>query len=199
LPNIPSSSELVNDASLIALAVEGDTGAFGQLVEKYQHRLFNTLLPMAASREEAEDLTQDAFVQAFTKLHTFQQQSAFYTWLYRIAFNLALGRKRRRRRVEISVEQAREVVGLEPVDDGDAPGERLERTERVAQVREALESMSEEHRAILVLREMEGCCYETIAEILELPVGTVRSRLHRARIQLRDQLQEVLREHSPDS
>jgi RNA polymerase sigma-70 factor (ECF subfamily) len=199
LPNIPSSSELVNDASLIALAVEGSTVAFGQLVEKYQNRLFNTLLPMAASREEAEDLTQDAFVQAFTKLHTFQQQSAFYTWLYRIAFNLTLGRKRRRRRVEISVEQVREITGLEPVDAGDAPGERLERNERVAQVREALEAISEEHRAILVLREMEGCCYETIAEILELPVGTVRSRLHRARIQLRDQLEAVLREPLADN
>jgi RNA polymerase sigma-70 factor (ECF subfamily) len=188
----------VNDASLITRALDGDSGAFGQLVEKYQHRLFNTLLPIAASREEAEDLTQDAFVQAFTKLHTFQQQSAFYTWLYRIAFNLALGRKRRRRRIEVSVEQAREITGVEPVDEGDAPGERLERTERVAQVREALNAMSEEHRAILVLREMEGCCYETIAEILDLPVGTVRSRLHRARLQLRDQLQEVLREHSAE-
>jgi RNA polymerase sigma-70 factor (ECF subfamily) len=188
----------VDDASLINLALEGDTAAFGQLVEKYQHRLFNTLLPISSSREEAEDLTQDAFVQAFTKLRTFQHQSAFYTWLYRIAFNLALGRKRRRRRIEVSVEQAREVTGTEPVDEGDAPSERLERGERVAQVQEALNSMSEEHRAILVLREMEGCCYETIAEILDLPVGTVRSRLHRARLQLRDQLQEVLKEHSTD-
>ncbi len=167
-------------------------------MERYQNRLFNTLLPLSASREEAEDLTQDAFVQAFTKLRTFQQQSAFYTWLYRIAFNLALGRKRRRRRSEISVEQAREVTGVEPVDAGDAPGERMERTERVNQVRGALDALSEEHRSILVLREMEGCCYETIAEILDLPVGTVRSRLHRARLQLRDQLQDVLKEHSPE-
>jgi RNA polymerase sigma-70 factor (ECF subfamily) len=195
LANISSSSEFVNDASLINQSLAGDTGAFGQLVEKYQLRLFNTLLPMASSREEAEDLTQDAFVQAFTKLHTFQQQSAFYTWLYRIAFNLALGRKRRRRRIEISVEQARESTGVEPVDTREAPNERMERTERVRQVRDALETLTEEHRAILVLREMEGCCYETIAEILDLPVGTVRSRLHRARLQLRDQLHEVLNEH----
>jgi RNA polymerase sigma-70 factor, ECF subfamily len=188
----------VNDAALITQALAGDSAAFGLLVEKYQQRLFNTLLPIASSREEAEDLTQDAFVQAFTKLHTFQQQSAFYTWLYRIAFNLALGRKRRRRRVEVSVEQAREVTGAEPIDNHDAPSERLERHERVAQVREALDAMSEEHRAILVLREMEGCCYETIAEILDLPVGTVRSRLHRARLQLRDQLQEVMNEPSPE-
>lgn len=188
----------MNDASLINQALEGDTGAFGQLVEKYQHRLFNTLLSMASSREEAEDLTQEAFVQAFVKLHTFQQHSAFYTWLYRIAFNLALGRKRRRRRVEISVEQAREATGVEPIDSGDAPGERMERTERVIQVREALYALSEEHRAILVLREMEGCCYETIAEILDLPVGTVRSRLHRARSQLRDHLQDLLKEHSAE-
>lgn len=188
----------MNDASLITKALDGDTDAFGRLVEKYQHRLFNTLLPLASSREEAEDLTQEAFVQAFIKLRTFQQHSAFYTWLYRIAFNLALGRKRRRRRVEISVEQAREATGVEPIDAREGPGERLERSERVLQVREALKALSEEHRAILVLREMEGCDYETIAEILELPVGTVRSRLHRARTQLRDFLQGVLKEHTAE-
>src|SRR5437763_1076493 len=84
-----------------------------------------------------------------------------------------------------------EMTGGEPTAGGETPGDRLEREERAAQVQAALETLTEEHRAILVLREMEGCCYETIAEILALPVGTVRSRLHRARLQLRDQLRGV--------
>ena len=92
----------------------------------------------------------------------------------------------------------RERTGEEPRDVNDGPGEQLLREEQVLQVRTAINSLNEEQRAILVLREMEGCCYDTIAEILELPVGTVRSRLHRARLQLRTQLKEVLQENLAD-
>jgi RNA polymerase sigma-70 factor (ECF subfamily) len=96
--------------------------------------------------------------------------------------------------LEVSVEQVREIAGVEPTDPGESPTERLERNERQAQLHEALKCLSEEHRDILVLREMEGHAYESISEMLDLPVGTVRSRLHRARTQLRDQLVEILRE-----
>jgi len=187
-----------DDSQLIDEALEGDTAAFGQLVQKHQDRLYNTLVHVVGCRVEAEDVVQDAFVQAFLKLRSFQRNSAFYTWLYRIAFNAAVSR-RRRKRVEFSVEQGREQTGTEPLDDGEAPSERLERQERARQVRTALATLTEEHRAILVLREMEGCCYETIADVLKLPVGTVRSRLHRARLQLREQLKEEFEEHSAES
>jgi len=183
-----------DDARLIDEVLAGDSAAFGQLVLKYQDRLFNTVMHVVRCREEAEDVVQDAFVQAFVKLETFQRASAFYTWLYRIAFNVAVSR-RRRRRPEVSVEQTRELTGAEPMDDDAAPEDRLEQEEAVDQVHTALAELSEEHRAILVLREMEGFCYERIAEVLELPVGTVRSRLHRARLQLREQLKDVLQEH----
>ncbi len=183
-----------DDAQLIEHALAGDRAAFGQLVRKYQGRLFNTLLHVVGRREEAEDVVQEAFVQAFVKLDTFKQKSAFYTWLYRIAFNVSVSR-RRRKKVEVSVDQHREQTGEEPRDGGDGPGELLLREEQVQQVRVALDSLNEEHRIILVLREMEGCCYETIADILQLPVGTVRSRLHRARLQLREQLKDVLQEN----
>jgi RNA polymerase sigma-70 factor (ECF subfamily) len=187
--------QLVNDdAQLIDNALAGNNAAFGQLVRKYQSRLFNTLLHVVGCREEAEDVVQEAFVQAFVKLDSFRHRSAFYTWLYRIAFNVSVSR-RRRKRVEVSVDQHRELTGDEPRDGSDGPGEQLLREEQVRQVRRAMESLSEEHRAILVLREMEGCCYETIAGILNLPVGTVRSRLHRARLQLREQLIELLQEN----
>jgi RNA polymerase sigma-70 factor (ECF subfamily) len=182
-----------DDVLLIDEVLAGDTSAFGQLVIKYQDRLFNTLSYVVGSREEAEDVVQDAFVQAFVKLGTFQRASAFYTWLYRIAFNLAISRKRRKR-PELSVDGVRELTGDEPVDDGDAPGDRIEQQESAQRVQAALDRVSEEHRVILVLREMEGFCYEKIAGVLEVPVGTVRSRLHRARLALREELSEERQE-----
>jgi RNA polymerase sigma-70 factor (ECF subfamily) len=147
------------------------------------------MVHVTGSRPEAEDVLQDAFVQAFLKLTTFQRSSGFYTWLYRIAFNLAASR-RRRRRPEISVEEARELGGSDPIAHDAEASDKVEREEGVERVRTAMLRLSDEHRSILVLREIEGCCYETIAEVLGLPVGTVRSRLHRARAQLRDILQE---------
>ncbi|MBX7164911.1 MAG: sigma-70 family RNA polymerase sigma factor [Pirellulales bacterium] len=179
-----------DDAQLIAEALRGRSDAFGRLVERYQDRLYNTLVHLVGSAEDARDVAQDAFVQAFVKLETFRQNSQFYTWLYRIAFNLAMTR-RRRPGVVTSIEQVRDAAGIEPVDDCPAPSERIEGRERDAQVREALARLSEEHRTVIVLREIDGLDYEAIAEVLEVPVGTVRSRLHRARLELRDQLKEV--------
>jgi RNA polymerase sigma-70 factor (ECF subfamily) len=180
-----------DDAQLIGEALAGDSAAFGRLVTRYQDRLYNTLAHVTGSADEAYDVAQDAFVQAYLKLDTFHGNSAFYTWLYRIAFNLAVSR-RRRRRTTASIEQVRELTGGEPISRDESPTEQLDREERVGQVQAALENLSEEFRSVLVLREIDGCCYETIAEILDLPVGTVRSRLHRARLELREQLREVL-------
>ncbi len=180
-----------DDVQLIDETLAGRTAAFGELVRKYQNRLFNTVFHVVGNTEDARDVVQDAFIQAFLKLDTFQGSSTFYTWLYRIAFNVAVSHCRRRR-VTASVDRAREVAGVEPADPADNPGQSAEREERCGQVRRALAELSEEHRTVLVLREINGCCYETIAEILGVPIGTVRSRLHRARLQLREQLREVL-------
>jgi RNA polymerase sigma-70 factor, ECF subfamily len=176
-----------DDATLIDLALGGDAAAFGSLVRRYQDRLYTALIHVAGSRDEAEDVAQDAFVQAYLKLRTFERQSKFYTWLYRIAFNAAVSR-RRKRRTEGSIEQARAAVGDEPADRRERPEERLLRKERADLLSQALAGLSDEHRAILILREMEGCDYEQISQILDLPVGTVRSRLHRARAHLRVEL-----------
>jgi RNA polymerase sigma-70 factor (ECF subfamily) len=182
-----------DEARLIDEALGGDSSAFGQLVTRYQDRLYNTLVHVVGSRETAYDAVQDAFVQAYVKLDTFHRASAFYTWLYRIAFNMAVSR-RRREKPTVSVEHAREVLGHEPVDRGGAPGARMEQNERACQVRAGLAKLSEEHRSILVLREIDDCSYEQIAEILDLPIGTIRSRLHRARLQLREELKGILQE-----
>jgi RNA polymerase sigma-70 factor (ECF subfamily) len=187
-----------DDAQLIREALAGQTAAFGQLVQKYQDRLYNTVVHVVGNAEDAKDVVQEAFVQAFLKLESFHGASAFYTWLYRIAFNTAATHCRRRGAMRSAEKTALDDGHLRnpdqrhPRNADDGPGERMEREERCRQVRYAISQLPEEHRLVLVLREMDGCCYETIAEILDLPVGTVRSRLHRARMQLREQLKEVL-------
>jgi len=179
------------DQVLIAETLAGDASAFGVLVRRYQDRLYNAMVQSLGYWDEAHDVVQDAFVQAFLKLHSFQGQAKFYTWLYRIAFNTAAS-SRRRRRPSLSLDQSRENGGQEPLYGGEAPHDQILRAERVNRVQRALGTLTEDHRKILVLREMDGMAYEDIAEILELPVGTVRSRLFRARMQLREELREVV-------
>jgi RNA polymerase sigma-70 factor (ECF subfamily) len=191
--SILAEQVVVDDFQLIDDALAGRPSAFGDLVLRYQDRLYNTLVHVTGSVEDARDLVQEAFVQALVKLNSFQRNSAFYTWLYRIALNLAISR-RRRRKPTVSVDEIRHVSGEEPVGRDDAPADRIEREERAGQVQAALARLTEEHRSVLVLREIDGYCYEEIAEMLDVPVGTVRSRLHRARLMLRDELKDVLQE-----
>jgi len=182
----------VTENQLIDQALTGDRAAFTRLVEINQDRLFASMLQVTGSPEEAEEAVQEAFIRAFIKLDTFQRNSQFFTWLYRIAFNSALTRKRRTR-AKISLDQSRESGGLEVVDHGDAVDEPMLRRERVTLVRTAMETLTEEHHTILVLREMQGFSYEEIAEILEISIGTVRSRLSRARRQLKSAVESIER------
>jgi len=187
---------LVEDNLLIDESLAGKTASFGRLVDRYQDRLFHAMVHVAGSVEEAHDIVQDAFVQAFVKLESFRGASAFYTWLYRIAFNVAASRRRRTRPIASTdrsgADRSRAVLGEQVVDPREAPHVRLEQQERAERVHAALNSLADEYRQVMVLREMDGCSYEVIAEILDLPVGTVRSRLHRARTQMRELLKEVL-------
>ena len=180
-----------DDASLIAATLAGDTAAFGRLVREHQDRLYNSLLRVLgggkAAADDAADIVQDAFVQAYTKLDSFRGNSAFYTWLYRIAFNLAMSQRRREHR-EASLDQMKLLAGAEPLDGQPTAEAGVLQQERAELVHAALAELSFEHRQILVLREIDGCRYDEIAEILDMPVGTVRSRLFRARLEMRDLL-----------
>lgn len=180
-----------DDTKLIEQTLSGESAAFGHLVTKYQDRLYNSISHMSGHREDARDLVQDAFVQAFVKLESFRQSSSFFTWLYRIAFNLTVSHHRRKKPT-VSVERVKDVSGREPIEPGEGPQRHAEQKETCLKVRQAIAALADEHRAVLVLREIEGCDYETIAAILELPIGTVRSRLSRARSQLRRQLTETM-------
>ncbi len=178
------------ETQLIDLAVHGDRNAFTALVEMNQERLFASMIQVTGSPDEAEEVVQEAFIRAFLKLDTFQRNSQFFTWLYRIAFNSALTRKRRNR-ARVSLDHWRENNGLEVTDTADAVDEPMLRQERVNLVRAAIQILSEDHRTILVLREMQERSYEDIAEILEISIGTVRSRLSRARNQLKVTLEAM--------
>jgi RNA polymerase sigma-70 factor (ECF subfamily) len=178
-----------SDDRLIDATLDGNTAAFGDLVRKYQDRLFTTMLHAIGAHAEAEDVVQEAFAQAFVKLASFQRQSQFYTWLYRIAFNTWLSR-RRRQRPTLSLEKNRETNGSEPMDTTDSAEDQVIRDEDTKLLYASLQTLAEDHRQILVLREIDGRSYEEIAEICELPVGTVRSRLHRARKQLLESMKQ---------
>jgi RNA polymerase sigma-70 factor (ECF subfamily) len=165
------------------------------LVQRYQDRLYPTMLRLTGSAEDALDLLQDAFLRAFEKLDKFQGESSFFTWIYRIAVNLALS-DRRRRRTSSRVLGAGRLDPIDPADESPLsdPTLPLERAERDALIQKALDALADDHRAVVVMKEFDGLRYEEIASILGVPVGTVRSRLHRARLDLRDRLQGVVSE-----
>lgn len=180
-----------DDRRLIAETLNGRTASFGELVRRYQDRLFNAALRVLDHEDDARDVVQDAFVSAYQSLRSFKGDSEFYTWLYRIAFNTAIS-LRRKRRALVSLESGRAgEAAHEPEDrsEGTRPGAALERTEEEAALQAALNRLSPEHRAILVLKDLDGMKYEEIAEVLGVPIGTVRSRIHRARLELRGLLE----------
>jgi RNA polymerase sigma-70 factor (ECF subfamily) len=179
-----------DDHRLIAASRKGDSAAFGALVRRYQDRLYRTAVRLVDNPEDARDVVQDAFLHAYQALDNFKGDARFFTWLYRIAVNTAISFKRKRKTVlNIHAGPAGQ-GGIEPADPSvrNQPGHALEQAEQEQRVRRALSQISPEHRAVLVLKDMEGQKYEQMAETLGVPVGTIRSRLHRARLELRELL-----------
>jgi len=170
--------------------------AYGELVHRHQNRLFNSLYRMLGSREDADDIAQESFVAAFQKLDTFRGDSQFYSWLFRIAYNTAISMKRKARLKTVSGDKLKESSGQEPNDTNPdhEPGHALHVEETQIAVQKALNELSEEYREAIVLKEMEDLSYEEIAELADVPVGTIRSRLHRARAELREKLRLVIEE-----
>ena len=181
------------DHRLIADCLHGNTAAFGILVQRYQDRLFNTVYRLVDNTEDAQDVVQDAFLNAYQSLESFKGDSLFFTWLYRIAVNTAISLKRKHRVLLRLDGGPNGESAIEPLDPSETsrPGHALEQAEQEKRVREALSRLSTEHRTVLVMKDMDGQKYETMAEILEVPIGTIRSRLHRARMELREVLEKM--------
>jgi RNA polymerase sigma-70 factor (ECF subfamily) len=177
-----------DDHRLIAESLAGSTAAFGELVRRYQDRLYNTVYRLVDNADDALDVVQEAFLNAYQSLGSFKGDALFFTWLYRIAVNTAISQKRKKRvMVRIDVGREGEAV-IEPFDPSDLsrPGHAIEQAEQEQHIQQALARLSPEHRTVLVMKDMEGQKYETMAELLGVPIGTIRSRLHRARLELRE-------------
>ncbi len=182
------------DQLAIERTLQGDASAYTAIVERYQRRLLGLLMHACGDQELAEDIAQDAFVRAYQKLELFSGESQFYTWLARIAMNLLFS-DRRRKRLENQLPQA----GLDVALDSHGftnrqvearPDEMMELDETQRCVRQAIEMLDEERRRVVLLRDFDGLDYDAIADTLGIPIGTVRSRLHRARLELKSILQQ---------
>ena len=177
---------------LIAAAAAGDHGAFQTLVETHQARIHRLLSRFTRDPGELEDLGQEVFVKVFRKLHTFQHDSAFYTWLYRIAVNTAtdyLGRQHRRRLHLVETDAELDAVRQHEKTAGSAAPLLEEEVRRVT--REVLATLPDKYRTILLLREFEDLSYTDMAEVLECSLGTVESRLFRARQRFKEALERL--------
>jgi len=181
------------ESVLVDRALEGDLLAFQELVTRYQRRVYAVAFGIMGNAHDAEDIVQEGFLKAFRNLPSFRRQSSFYTWLYRIIYNLSLDEKRRRyRHVESSVGEtsALDASATRTVDGGELlgrvanPDVAYDRGELRSQIARAIESLSAEHRAVILLREVEGLSYAEISDVVDCSKGTVMSRLHHARRRL---------------
>lgn len=184
----------MTEQELVARAKAGDDEAFAQLMRDNETRIYNLTLRMTGNPEDAMDLAQEAFLNAWRGLKFFKGDSAFSTWVYRLASNACidhLRRKKRRQDISAPMPVAEDDDSLPDIpDDRFRPEQELERQELRRAVAQGLEQLSDEHRQVLVMRELSGLSYQEIADILALEAGTVKSRIARARISLRKILLE---------
>ena len=190
-----------DDRALVERFRQGEMQAFGVLVTKYQDRIYNMILRMGPRPAEAEELAQEAFLRAMERIEQFRGKSRFYTWLFRIAANLTISHRRRSGRIKFRSLTSTEGPGGSPGDSLTAglaqkrfpgPVASVLSAEIGDRVERALDELDEEFRDVVVLRDMEQLDYAEIAQVLDLPIGTVKSRLHRARCVLKNKLADLV-------
>ena len=188
---------------IIRRVLDGDVNAFEKLVLENQKNVYNLALKMLGNSEDASDVSQEAFLRAYRSLGSFQGDSRFSVWLYRMTSNVCIDfLRKRKRRAEVSmtvVNDEDEESELEIPDERFSPEQTLDRQERVRAVREGLQKLPEEYRRILTMREIGGLSYEELAEALDLELGTVKSKLFRARKKLCEVLLESGNFSPPDA
>ncbi|MEE2713936.1 MAG: sigma-70 family RNA polymerase sigma factor [Planctomycetota bacterium] len=175
------------DRELLLRSQNGDQESFRRLVEMYTPRVYGLVRNLVRSQTEAEDVTQEVFFKVYRKLDTFREDSAFYTWLYRVAVNAAtdwLKKKRQDRALQLD-----DFGAMSLADDADGPDQNVRTKDLRKEVRMAMGELSEKFRTILVLRELEGLQYEEISAVLQISKGTVESRIFRARAKLKIELE----------
>ena len=186
------------DADLVVQAQEGDVRAFDELVARYHDRIYALTYNMTSNREDAEDLTQEIFVKAFNALPRFKGKSSFYTWIYRIAVNKTINyRKKRNRNRPISLDQFDQDIKTDEtyhdLTSKGSPLRNISLTELNKKLNEAMQKLSDKHRTVLIMHDMQGIPHEEIAKVVGASVGTIRSRLFYARRQMQSELSEFMK------
>lgn len=185
-----ANGSAAREAETLRRAQAGDRAAFGDFVHLTQDRLYTVLVRIMGDREEARELAQESYLKALLGLPGFRNNAAPYTWLYRIAVNLAIGRLRKVRRQRTFSLDAASID--RPAQPSLGPESVVLDRERNQQVLAALGRLDSEYRAVLVMRDIDGLEYKEISDVLELPIGTVKSRIFRARLALRDELYKYM-------
>lgn len=193
----------LKEKELIRKAKQGDMLAFEELILKHEKIVYNVALRMMNHSEDARDISQEVFLKAYRSLGNFDERSQFSTWLYRITHNTCIDEMRKRKgkqsySLEEELENEEGSMQRQIADEGDTPEESLLREERKSEIIQALDTLSEEHKAAIILRDVKGLSYEEIAEILELSLGTVKSRISRARNHLKTEILKI-RERNENS
>jgi RNA polymerase sigma-70 factor (ECF subfamily) len=194
------SAAVDEDRALLVAAQAGDMAAFRTLVERYQRRAFNVAFALVRDEQDAREIVQESFLRAYRNLSKFKGDSAFFTWLYRIVTNLSIDLVRRpgRRAIELDSDRINEAEDVEvpltgTVKDSD-PAEVLRRGEMATRLQAAFDALPGYHRAVIVLRELEGLSYEEMAQALGVSKGTIMSRLFHARLKLQKALADLYEE-----
>lgn len=180
--------EAPDDTCLVQEALQGNQASFQLLVERYEQRIFNLIRHYTRNPVEVEDLAQESFLKAFRRLDTFQHQSSFYTWLYRISVNTILDSLKRRGRSPVQSVEDLELVASPETTRSPSPSSSLEREEISRITQEVLAELPEIFRTVLIMREFEDMAYQDIADVLGISIGTVESRLFRARARFKERL-----------
>jgi RNA polymerase sigma factor (sigma-70 family) len=198
LPAERPTSMPVDETELVRRARRGDLGAYDELVLRYQERIYATVYHMTANHEDANDLAQEAFIKAFQALRSFKGGSSFYTWVYRIAVNKTINfLKQRKNRAQMSLDDldfnAEHDPDLVALISDKTPRREVNLSELQEKLNAAMQRLSEPHRLVVTLHDVQGLSHEEIAEIMECNIGTVRSRLFYARQQLQAYLSDYLK------
>ncbi len=185
-----------SDAELVRRVQQGDKHAFDLLVLKYQHKIAKLVSRYVKDPSEALDVTQEAFIKAYRALPRFRGDSAFYTWLYRIAINTAknylVAQSRRPSTVDLTNQEGEQLSAEDLLQETETPENLLSRDEVKETISRAMDSLPEDLKTAITLRELEGLSYDEIARVMECPIGTVRSRIFRAREAIDKQLKPLL-------
>jgi RNA polymerase sigma-70 factor (ECF subfamily) len=195
----PASDPVADELELIKKSRQGDLGAYDDLVRRYQQRIYATIYHMTANHEDANDLAQDTFIKAYSALKSFKGGSSFYTWVYRIAVNKTINfLKQRKNRIHMSLNDmdfnAEHDPDMVALVSEQTPRREAGLTELQEKLNEAMQKLSEVHRLVVTLHDVQGLPHEEIAQIMDCNVGTVRSRLFYARQQLQGYLADYLKD-----